>query len=115
GFIRRWASIVRGGYTYQDKTVQLLQTSTMATTVVNVNQAPAPVYMNPVPVVYNAGIAPLAPGVCTVCRKGKIVSSRTWCTWITCCLLLPFGCIPGIIAFCCCCKKPTCTHCGYQV
>jgi len=57
----------------------------------------------------------LKPGVCTVCRKGKIKSHRTWCTWIMCLVLLPLGILPGIIAFCCCCKEPKCTECGYTV
>ncbi|KAG7167426.1 hypothetical protein Hamer_G012885 [Homarus americanus] len=55
----------------------------------------------------------LPPGVCTVCRKGKIKNSASCCTWITCCLLLPFGIVPGIIAYCCCCREPKCTNCGY--
>ncbi|XP_037795541.1 uncharacterized protein LOC119590855 [Penaeus monodon] len=55
----------------------------------------------------------LPPGTCTVCRRGKIKNKASCCTWITCLLLLPFGIIPGIIAFCCCCREPKCTHCGY--
>nr|ACY66590.1 hypothetical protein [Scylla paramamosain] len=55
----------------------------------------------------------LPPGTCTVCRKGKIKDSASCCTWITCLLLLPLGIIPGIIAFCCCCRHPKCTNCGY--
>ncbi|KAA0185612.1 hypothetical protein HAZT_HAZT009496 [Hyalella azteca] len=57
----------------------------------------------------------LAPGVCTVCRRGKIENSASCCTWVMCLLLLPLGIIPGIIAFCCCCRKPKCTSCGYTV
>lgn len=55
----------------------------------------------------------LPPGTCTVCRRGKIKNKASCCTWITCLVLLPFGIIPGIIAFCCCCREPKCTHCGY--
>ncbi|KAK3866698.1 hypothetical protein Pcinc_027787 [Petrolisthes cinctipes] len=55
----------------------------------------------------------LSPGACTVCRKGKMKNSASCCTWITCCLLLPLGILPGIIAFCCCCREPKCTNCGY--
>ncbi|KAK7075125.1 hypothetical protein SK128_014089 [Halocaridina rubra] len=74
------------------------------------------------PVVYQQPVAPtvivtqtLAPGVCSVCRKGKIEDSTTCCTYFCCLLGCIFGCIPGIIAYFCCCRKPKCTHCGYTV
>ncbi|XP_027212644.2 uncharacterized protein [Penaeus vannamei] len=69
----------------------------------------------PQPAVVMVGSASLPPGVCTVCRAGRIRDSASCCTWLWCCLLLPFGLIPGIIAFCCCCRHPKCSHCGYTI
>ncbi|XP_064080330.1 uncharacterized protein LOC135197209 [Macrobrachium nipponense] len=57
----------------------------------------------------------LPPGTCTVCRKGQIKDSASCCTWFWCCLLLPLGILPGIIAFCCCCRRPKCNHCGFSI
>lgn len=48
-------------------------------------------------------------------QVGKIRDTASCCTWFWCCMLLPFGLIPGIIAFCCCCRHPKCSHCGYTV
>lgn len=57
----------------------------------------------------------LPAGVCTVCRKGKISDSASCMTWVCCLLLLPFGIIPGLLVFCCCCRHPKCSHCGYTI
>ncbi|KAK7077448.1 hypothetical protein SK128_006349 [Halocaridina rubra] len=71
-------------------------------------------HSQPVQVVLQGDFAnPVPPGVCHVCRKGKIKDSATCCSWFVCCLLLPFGIIPGLIAFCYACRKPKCTRCGF--
>ncbi|XP_063608730.1 membrane protein BRI3-like isoform X2 [Penaeus indicus] len=81
--------------------------------------APSPMVMAPPAApqqtVVMVGSQALPPGVCTVCRVGKIKDTASCCTWFWCCILLPLGLIPGIIAFCCCCRHPKCTHCGYTV
>ncbi|XP_042858122.1 uncharacterized protein LOC122244317 isoform X2 [Penaeus japonicus] len=82
--------------------------------------SPQPIMMVPPPAasqptVVMVGHNALPPGVCTVCRVGKIKDTASCCTWFWCCMLLPIGIIPGIIAFCCCCRHPKCTHCGYTI
>lgn len=57
--------------------------------------------------------ASVPPGVCHLCKKGKIKDSATCCSWVSCFLLLPFGIIPGLIAFCYACRKPKCNRCGF--
>ncbi|XP_047499694.1 brain protein I3-like isoform X2 [Penaeus chinensis] len=74
---------------------------------------PAPVAPQQTVVVVGSNALP--PGVCTVCRVGKIKDTASCCTWLCCCILLPFGLIPGIIAFCCCYRHPKCSHCGYII
>ncbi|ROT76326.1 putative histone-lysine N-methyltransferase PRDM7, partial [Penaeus vannamei] len=59
--------------------------------------------------------ATLRPGTCVVCRKGQMKESASQWTWVACLLLLPLGVVPGIIAFCCCFRRPKCTSCGYAV
>lgn len=80
--------------------------------------APPPVSVIPVvqpqPTVVVVGSQALAPGICTVCRRGKIKKSPSCCSWICCILLLPFFIFPGLIALCCCCQKPKCSHCRYS-
>ncbi|XP_042866466.1 uncharacterized protein LOC122249558 [Penaeus japonicus] len=59
--------------------------------------------------------AKLRPGTCVVCRKGKIKERASLWTWVACLLLLPLGVLPGILAFCCCFRRPKCTDCGFTV
>ncbi|XP_068237753.1 membrane protein BRI3-like [Palaemon carinicauda] len=81
-------------------------------------QAPVQVFVpTPAPTVSTVVVQTthLPPGTCTVCRKGKIEDTASCCTWFWCCLLLPLGILPGIIAFCCCCRRPKCSHCGFSI
>ncbi|XP_047499695.1 uncharacterized protein LOC125046100 [Penaeus chinensis] len=59
--------------------------------------------------------ATLRPGTCVVCRKGQMKESASQWTWVACLLLLPIGILPGIVAYCCCFRRPKCTSCGYAV
>ncbi|KAK7069337.1 hypothetical protein SK128_009510 [Halocaridina rubra] len=91
---------------------QILSQPAPTTQVIQVMpSAPAPT-VNSVNVI-TSGMLP--PGACTVCRKGQIKDTASCCTWFWCLLLLPFGIIPGIIAFCCCCRHPKCSHCGFSI
>lgn len=67
------------------------------------------------PVNVMVGGAMLPPGVCSVCRVGKIKDTASCCTWLWCLLLLPVGILPGLLVFCCCCRRPKCNHCGFTV
>lgn len=64
-------------------------------------------------VIVVGGTVNLPPGTCTVCRKGKMKNSASFWTWLCCCLLLPVGILPGLCVFCCCCREPKCTNCGF--
>ncbi|KAL7647128.1 UNVERIFIED_CONTAM: hypothetical protein RMT77_002386 [Armadillidium vulgare] len=55
----------------------------------------------------------MAQPSCTVCNRGDIKDSASFWTWVACLLLLPFGILPGILAFCCCFRHPKCNKCGY--
>ncbi|XP_045608226.1 uncharacterized protein [Procambarus clarkii] len=77
--------------------------------VINVFQQPQPAVGL---VVATAGVP---PGICTVCRIGKIKNTASFWSWVCCICCLPFGIIPGIIAFYYVNRKPKCNNCGFTI
>nr|XP_053631375.1 uncharacterized protein LOC128687841 [Cherax quadricarinatus] len=77
--------------------------------VINIYQQPQPT----VGVVVTSSAVP--PGICTVCRIGKIKNSASFWSWCCCILCLPLGIIPGIIAFFYVKRQPKCNHCSYTI